>query len=323
MELANNCNRAEYTHNISIIGEHNCSKTVFDYLAKQGNESERSSTQFVPADDYYLHPCTLSFETTEFHYSITLINTPGHSEFIDEAIAALWITDGAIVVVDCQVGITQHTIDVVQKAVAEHVKLLLLFDNVESWLNQPTEEVLDVLHSNLWKINSRVPLVHDRFALGSKNVLFGSTEHKWIITPFQLARSFKTSSAHADGTLETCVRGLCEILEACKSSSPAERLSEQLTIVPGGRFAEDQRDSVLFHSVMQTLSSIEQSTKQWSSTYLAPHKRRSIEHFIAAEVCTLTTLWPRCYRAILPDLPCYLSARLYGASEARQQISSL
>jgi elongation factor 2 len=252
--------RTDYTHNVSIIGSHDCSKTLFEYLSRY-DTTETPSAHFVPADEYYLHPRTIKFNGTKVHYSINLINTPGHSEFIDEAGAALRITDGAIVVIDCEIGVTQHAIDVVRKAVSEHVNLVLLFDKIESLLKLSPEKAVDVLDFNLWKINSRVPLIHNKFALASDNVFFGSTEHKWIVSPAQLSRSLKPTSdeyASNGATLETFMRTLCKLFEDSNSDCANDKLSEQLANFPLSRLEGDQRPSnALFHSIMQTICNAE------------------------------------------------------------------
>ncbi len=210
-QRVNQSNTATYTRSVSIIGSNNCPKALFDYCLREGNLAQ--SPPFVPADEFYLDTRAIHFNHHDEHYLIHLINTPGHPEFIGEVSAALRITDGAIVVVDCTIGIAQHTINLVRRAVEEHVRVVLLFDKVESLLTLPPEEAASVLDLFLWKLNSRVPLVHNEFGLINDNVLFGSLEHGWVVSPEQLYRAFSASFPAPSNPAESkaLLRGLYEL----------------------------------------------------------------------------------------------------------------
>eukprot|EP01133_Synstelium_polycarpum_P012956 gene12956-15225_t len=99
------------------------------------------------------------------NFLINLIDSPGHVDFSSEVTAALRVTDGALVVVDCVEGVCVQTETVLRQAVAERIKPVLFVNKVDRFLLE-------------LQLNTEEAYVSFRRAIESVNVIVGNMDDK-------------------------------------------------------------------------------------------------------------------------------------------------
>uniref|UniRef100_A0A6A7FW29 Elongation factor 2 n=1 Tax=Hirondellea gigas TaxID=1518452 RepID=A0A6A7FW29_9CRUS len=124
-------------------------------------------------------------------YLINLIDSPGHVDFSSEVTAALRVTDGALVVVDCIEGVCVQTETVLRQAIAERIKPILFvnkLDRIFLELHCALEEAYQNFRTAIESVNVVIATYQDDL-LGNIQVLpetgvvgFGSGLHAWGFT---------------------------------------------------------------------------------------------------------------------------------------------
>ena len=119
---------------------------------------------------------------------INLIDSPGHVDFSSEVTAALRITDGALVVVDCIEGCAVQTETVLRQALAERVKPTLFVNKVDRAileLMMEPEEMYAKFRKSIEDVNVIIATYEDKLMgdvqVGPEKgtVAFGSGLHGW------------------------------------------------------------------------------------------------------------------------------------------------
>jgi elongation factor 2 len=130
---------------------------------------------------------------------INLIDSPGHVDFSSEVTAALRVTDGALVVVDCVEGVCVQTETVLRQALGERIKPVVIINKVDRALLELQVSKEDLYQSflrTIESVNVIVSTYHDA-ALGDVQVYpdkgtvaFGSGLHGWGFTLRQFASRY-------------------------------------------------------------------------------------------------------------------------------------
>ncbi|KAF5293011.1 hypothetical protein FQA39_LY13780 [Lamprigera yunnana] len=140
-------------------------------------------------------------EKDEKGFLINLIDSPGHVDFSSEVTAALRVTDGALVVVDCVSGVCVQTETVLRQAIAERIKPILFMNKMDRALLElqlEAEELYQTFQRIVENVNVIIatysddsgPMGEVRVDPSKGSVGFGSGLHGWAFTLKQFAEMY-------------------------------------------------------------------------------------------------------------------------------------
>ncbi|ESN98677.1 hypothetical protein HELRODRAFT_185027 [Helobdella robusta] len=134
-------------------------------------------------------------------FLINLIDSPGHVDFSSEVTAALRVTDGALVVVDCVSGVCVQTETVLRQAIAERIKPVLFMNKMDLallTLQLAPEELYQTFQRTVENVNVIIatygedggPMGEVMVDPAKGTVGFGSGLHGWAFTLKQFAEIY-------------------------------------------------------------------------------------------------------------------------------------
>jgi len=137
-------------------------------------------------------------EEGEHGFLINLIDSPGHVDFSSEVTAALRVTDGALVVVDCVSGVCVQTETVLRQAIAERIKPVLFMNKMDRALLElqlEQEELYQTFQRIVENVNVIIATYNDdsgpmgemRCDPSKGSVGFGSGLHGWAFSVKEFA----------------------------------------------------------------------------------------------------------------------------------------
>ena len=131
--------------------------------------------------------------------SLGLADSPGHVDFSSEVTAALRVTDGALVVVDCVEGVCVQTETVLRQALAERIKPVMTVNKLDRAfleLQLPSEDMYIAFVKHCENVNVLIATYHDE-ALGEAmvdptkgTVAFSAGLQGWAFTLTKFARMY-------------------------------------------------------------------------------------------------------------------------------------
>merc|ERR1719466_52034 len=136
-------------------------------------------------------------------FLINLIDSPGHVDFSSEVTAALRVTDGALVVVDCISGVCVQTETVLRQAIAERIKPIVFMNKMDRALLELQLEKED-LYQTFQRIVESVNVIIATYAdedgpMGDVQVYptngtvgFGSGLHGWAFSLKQFSEMYSS-----------------------------------------------------------------------------------------------------------------------------------
>jgi len=150
---------------------------------------------FFKAEEHYKLPK----DSDGADFLINLIDSPGHVDFSSEVTAALRVTDGALVVVDCVEGVCVQTETVLRQALGERIKPVITVNKLDRAfleLQLPSEDMYLAFTKHVENVNVLVATYNDE-DLGDcmvdptkGTVAFSAGLHGWAFTLTKFARMY-------------------------------------------------------------------------------------------------------------------------------------
>uniref|UniRef100_A0A3Q3VKA8 Tr-type G domain-containing protein n=1 Tax=Mola mola TaxID=94237 RepID=A0A3Q3VKA8_MOLML len=157
-------------------------------------------------------------------FLINLIDSPGHVDFSSEVTAALRVTDGALVVVDCVSGVCVQTETVLRQAIGERIKPVLMMNKMDRALLELQLEPED-LYQTFQRIVETVNVIISTYGEDENGPMgnlmvdpvtgtvgFGSGLHGWAFTLKQFAEMY-TAKFAAKGNTQMSPADHCKKVE--------------------------------------------------------------------------------------------------------------
>ncbi|CAD8076029.1 unnamed protein product [Paramecium primaurelia] len=202
-------NKQQNIRNISVIAhvDHGKSTLTDSLLCKAGILSAKESGDKRMTDtreDEQLRGITIKSTGVSLYYEydinynnkkeqflINLIDSPGHVDFSSEVTAALRVTDGALVVVDCVEGVCVQTETVLRQAMQEKIKPVVMINKIDRAILELKHDG-ETMYQNFVKVIDNVNVIISTYQqedmgelqvqpeLGS--VSFGSGKECWAFS---------------------------------------------------------------------------------------------------------------------------------------------
>ena len=126
-------------------------------------------------------------------FLINLIDSPGHVDFSSEVTAALRVTDGALVVVDCVSGVCVQTETVLRQAITERIRPVVFMNKLDRALLElqlQSEDLFQTFQRIVENVNVIIatygdedgPMGNIQVNPSDGTVGFGSGLHGWAFT---------------------------------------------------------------------------------------------------------------------------------------------
>ncbi len=134
-----------------------------------------------------LHPhlySVMAADSTGKHYGLSLIDTPGHSEFQRDVLSVLDVVDGAVLVLDAvhgTLGITHTLIGAISRRRLPITLVINQVDRLITELQLPTNDVYHKLNHIVSGVNNMLSHFGTR-PIPPSSVTFASVRHGWAFT---------------------------------------------------------------------------------------------------------------------------------------------
>ncbi|CAO3621653.1 unnamed protein product [Cunninghamella blakesleeana] len=206
-------NFPDLTRNIAIVGHLHHGKTSFmDMLVSETHNVPINVDQPERYTDIHVlerergisiksMPMTFVMQDiNDKSYLLNVMDTPGHTDFIDEVIAATRIADGVVLVVDVVEGVMVNTEKIIKQCVYDGVAITLVINKVDRLILElklpPSDAYFKIKHT-IEEVNNIIRNIpggeNIRLSPELNNVCFASSQTGWCFNLRSFARLYADS----------------------------------------------------------------------------------------------------------------------------------
>jgi len=195
--------------NVAVIGHLHHGKTTlvdmlveqthfFDGQARKAEATQREDRRYTDSRvdeqerglSIKASPMTLLLQaSSEKHFLFNLMDTPGHVNFSDEAVAGMRLADGVLLVVDVVEGLMLNSERLVRHAVQERLPIVLCVNKMDRLiveLKLPPQDAYFKVRQCIEEVNTLLEQcsggAHPRLSPDEGNVVFAASSMSWSFT---------------------------------------------------------------------------------------------------------------------------------------------
>ncbi|KAF8588316.1 Calreticulin-domain-containing protein [Ramaria rubella] len=211
-------NYPEMIRNVAVVGHlHHGKTSLLDMLVFETHKLTWDADRPIRYTDTHIlsrsrdisiksSPMSLVLQTTAGKsHLIHMVDTPGHVNFVDEAAAAMRLTDGVVLVVDVVEGVMVNTESIIRHALNEGLPITLVVNKVDRLILElrikPQDAYYKIRHT-IEEVNTFISAINSdpdlRLSPENGNVAFASSDLGWCFT----LRSFAQMYADTYGSFD-------------------------------------------------------------------------------------------------------------------------
>ncbi|SOV03916.1 probable ribosomal elongation factor EF-2 [Ustilago sp. UG-2017a] len=217
--LSSLMNFPDMVRNVAVVGHlHHGKTSLLDTLVYETHQMEHDmDTHLRYTDSHNLErdrgisiksaPLSLVLEgTRRKSYLLNMIDTPGHTNFLDEVASACRLADGVILVVDIVEGVMCNTVQIIRHCIRQSLPIVLVLNKIDRLILElrlpPTEAYYKIRHA-IQEVNNCIASFDSdpSLQLGPErgNVAFASTQMGYCFTLRSFAKLYaETYNAGVD-----------------------------------------------------------------------------------------------------------------------------
>ncbi|KAJ1026410.1 hypothetical protein NDA13_003791 [Ustilago tritici] len=217
--LSSLMNFPDMVRNVAVVGHlHHGKTSLLDTLVYETHKIEHDiDTHLRYTDSHNLErdrgisiksaPLSLVLEgTRRKSYLLNMIDTPGHTNFLDEVASACRLADGVILVVDIVEGVMCNTVQIIRHCIRQSLPIVLVLNKIDRLILElrlpPTEAYYKIRHA-IQEVNNCIASFDSdpSLQLGPErgNVAFASTQMGYCFTLRSFAKLYaETYNAGVD-----------------------------------------------------------------------------------------------------------------------------